>query len=77
MESKVDPKFFFFENTTRLGLVLDRVATAGKIENLNNQANARVSIFIFRLHSIFVEATINIAQIRKAHRFERPAQVRC
>lgn len=42
IESKVDPKYFFFENTTRLGQVLDKVASAGKIENLNNQANARV-----------------------------------
>lgn len=42
MESKVDPKFFFFESTARLGQVLDKVAAAGKIENLNNQANARV-----------------------------------
>eukprot|EP01127_Copromyxa_protea_P010910 TRINITY_DN2708_c0_g1_i6.p1 TRINITY_DN2708_c0_g1~~TRINITY_DN2708_c0_g1_i6.p1 ORF type:complete len:294 (-),score=28.81 TRINITY_DN2708_c0_g1_i6:27-887(-) len=40
MESNLKSAFFFFENTTRLGVVLDKVA-AGKVENKNNQANAR------------------------------------
>eukprot|EP01126_Amoeba_proteus_P030025 TRINITY_DN2973_c0_g1_i1.p1 TRINITY_DN2973_c0_g1~~TRINITY_DN2973_c0_g1_i1.p1 ORF type:complete len:168 (-),score=33.25 TRINITY_DN2973_c0_g1_i1:206-709(-) len=41
METSTPPKYFFFENTSRLGVVLDKVAAAGRVENKNNQAGSR------------------------------------
>jgi len=38
MDSKVDPKMFYFDQTKRFGQVLDQVASAGKIRNENNVA---------------------------------------
>jgi len=38
VDSKVDPKMFFFDPTKRFGQVLDLVSNAGKIKNENNIA---------------------------------------
>jgi len=38
VDSKVDPKMFFFDPTKRFGQVLDQVSNAGKIKNENNIA---------------------------------------
>jgi len=39
-DSKVDPKWFYFDENRKYGVVLDEVATAGKIKNQNNLPNA-------------------------------------
>jgi len=41
MDSKVEPKFFFFDQEARFGVVLDIVAEAGRIKNQNNIGGAK------------------------------------
>jgi len=40
LDSKVDPKWFFFDENRKLGVVLDEVASAAKLKNNNNVPNA-------------------------------------
>jgi len=41
LELKLESKFFFFDETQRWGVALDRIAEQGKIQNENNVAGAR------------------------------------
>jgi len=46
LELQMDPKMFFFDESQRLGVVLDRVAEHAKIENQNNVAGARKLVIL-------------------------------
>ena len=41
MDSKVESQYFFFDESRRYGVVLDEVASAGKIRNENNKVDGK------------------------------------
>lgn len=80
LDLKLEPKFFFFDESQRWGVVLDRLAEHGKIQNENNVAGSRVRIVVLGSNKIpetriaFVEngRTYTPWKALKRHKKSRP-----